>query len=98
MKSIIQREKRCYLCGSTVGLEEHHCIHGTGWRKLAEQYGLKVWLCYKHHRDSRVGVHGLNVKADKMLKRLAQRTFEKRYNHDIWMLQFGRNYLDESEE
>lgn len=94
MKSIIQSEKRCYLCGSTVGLEEHHIIYGSGWRKLSEAYGLKVWLCYRHHRDAKVGVHGLNTAANKRLKRVAQKAFEKRYNHDIWMLQFGRNYLE----
>lgn len=93
MKSIMQTNRQCYLCGSTQNLELHHCIFGTGWRKLADQYGLTVWLCSYHHRDNKGGVHGLNKDADMMLKRAAQKAFEKRYNHDIWMLQFGRNYL-----
>lgn len=67
MKSIIQKEKECYLCGTTKGLENHHCVHG------------------------------MNTEADKMLKRIAQKAFEKKWNHELWMLQFGRNYLDESE-
>ena len=93
MKSIIQNEKKCYLSGSTTGLEEHHIIFGVGLRKLSEKYGLKVWLCYLHHRDNRIGVHGLNKEADMMLKQLAQRTFEKKYSHEKWMEVFGKNYL-----
>lgn len=93
MRSIIQTEKRCYLCGSTVGLERHHCIHGSGWRQLADKYGLTVYLCGRCHRDGKVGVHGQNTEADMKLKRAAQRAFEKKWNHDIWMLQFKRNYL-----
>ena len=58
MKSIIQKEKECYLCGSTLNLEKHHCIHGTAGRKLADKYGLTVWLCAYHHRDQKNGVHG----------------------------------------
>ena len=98
MKSIIQKEKECYLCGSTQGLERHHCLYGTANRKLADKYGLTVWLCSKHHRDSKVGVHGMNTEADKMLKRIAQKAFEKKWNHELWMLQFGRNYLGEENE
>ena len=93
MKSIIQNEKKCYLCGSTVNLENHHCIFGSGWRKLADQYGLTVWLCATHHRDNKLGVHGLNKEADMVLKQLAQRTFEKKYSHEKFMEIFGKNYL-----
>lgn len=92
MRSIIQNEKKCYLCGSTVGLERHHCIFGDGWRKLADKYGLTVWLCGYHHRDNRNGVHGNNELA-KQLKKVAQGAFEKKYSHEKWMQIFGRNYL-----
>lgn len=92
MKSIIQKEKRCYLCGSTVGLEEHHLMHGSSWRKLAERYGLKVWLCGFHHRDNKHGVHG-NAKLDLWFKQLAQNCFEIAYSHELWMEVFKRNYL-----
>ena len=98
MKSIIQREKECFLCGSTQHLELHHCIFGDGWRKLADNYGLTVWLCWKHHRDYKVGVHGLNTEARDFLKRTAQKAFEKKWGHELFMLQFGRNYLEDNED
>lgn len=95
MKSIIAEEKCCYFRSDECGgiLEKHHCIHGTGWRKKADKYGLTVWLCSKHHRDSKIGVHGQNTKADLHLKRVAQTAFEAKYSHVKWMNVFGKNYL-----
>lgn len=93
MKSIISDERRCYLCGSTVGLEEHHILFGTSHRKVSERLGLKVWLCYRCHRDNKYGVHGNRAK-DRQLKELAQSVFEKNHTRDEWLKLFGRNYLD----
>ena len=92
MKSIMQEEKQCYLCGSTVNLEKHHVIHGTGHRSLADKYGLTVWLCSTCHRDNKKGVHG-NYELSLQLKKEAQRAFEARYGHEKYMEIFGRNYL-----
>lgn len=92
MKSIICNKKECYLCGSTQNLECHHLMHGTGWRKLADKYGLKVWLCAYHHRDNKHGVHG-NRELDLKLKRKAQEVFEAKHGHEKFMKIFGRNYL-----
>lgn len=93
MKSILQNEKRCYFCGSTVGLEEHHCMFGRGLRTLSERHGLKVYLCFRCHRDTKFGVHG-NREMDLQLKRVSQMAFEKKYNHETWMEVFKRNYLE----
>jgi len=61
MKSIIQEDESvCYICDMYLGLEtpaaEMHHIFGGPNRKLSEKYGLKVKLCYYHHRGSG-GVH-----------------------------------------
>ena len=92
MKSIIQKEKECYLCGSTLNLECHHLLHGTANRKLADKYGLKVWLCAYHHRDQKHGVHG-DASLDLWFKQLAQNCFEIAWSHEKWMEVFGKNYL-----
>lgn len=91
MKSIICNKKECYLCGSTP-VEKHHCIHGTAGRKLADKYGLTVWLCPYHHRDSKNGVHG-NRQIDLMLKRVCQEEYEKTHSRQEWMKLIKRNYL-----
>lgn len=36
MKSILQNEKRCYVCGLYSPVEEHHTIHGNANRKISE--------------------------------------------------------------
>ena len=93
MQSIIQKEKVCYFCGRTDHLEEHHCISGSGFRKLAEKYGLKVWLCEMCHRDGKTGVHGQGLRKKRQLQKVAQRAFERLYGHAEWMRIFMRNYL-----
>ena len=55
MKSIIQDIKQCWVCKTTLNLEEHHCLYGIN-RKMSERFGLKVWLCNEHH-TGRMGVH-----------------------------------------
>ena len=57
MKSILQKEKECYYCKTTLNLEEHHCLYGTANRRIAERFGLKVWLCSEHHRGRNTQPH-----------------------------------------
>ena len=91
MKSILQQDKVCYFCGKTFGLECHHILGGTANRKLSEKYGLKVWLCQKHH----TGKDGAQYdpKLNKLLKMDAQTAFERTHTHTEWMQIFGKNYL-----
>ena len=90
-KSIMQKEKVCYLCPRTYGLEEHHVLAGIANRRLSEKYGLKVWLCHEHH----TGRNGAQYDADLnlLLKQQAQRSFEAIHGRRLWMVVFGRNYL-----
>ncbi len=59
-RSILQDKRggECYLCNMLLGIdspaasrEEHHIMYGTANRRLAEHYGLKVYLCPYHHRS-----------------------------------------------
>lgn len=88
-KSIIQIERQCFVCGSPY-VEEHHVIHGVANRKLSEKYGLKVWLCPLHHRDSKYGVH-FDKEFDEELKKFAQTKFEETYDMDFREV-FGKSY------
>ncbi len=92
MKSIIQDRKECIVCGSW-NVEDHHIFFGQGKRKLSEKYGLKVWLCPSHHRETN-GVHGRDGhKLDIELKQLGQKAFEWKHSREDFMKVFGRNYL-----
>lgn len=92
MKSILSTEKRCYLCGSTVNIEDHHIYFGNGLRNKSERHGFKCFLCEFHHRDQRNGVHG-NRQIDLRLKQDCQREFEKTHSHEEFMRIIKRNYL-----
>jgi hypothetical protein len=92
MKSIIQTEKQCFVCGKNYNLHDHHIIYGTSNRKQSEKYGLKVWLCYEHHTGN-AGVH-FNRDLDLHLKKLAQEHFEARYGaRNEFISTFGKSYL-----
>lgn len=94
MKSIMQKEKRCCICGTTNNLHEHHVIHGNANRKLSEKYGLKVWVCLEHHTGDN-GVHN-NAYLDDELKKQAEINwllydYDRSINDFIKI--FGKNYL-----
>lgn len=100
MKSIIQTEKECYLCGCRIpygfydGLEDHHIFFGTSNRAKSEKLGLKVWLCGETcHRTGKRAVHR-NRETDLLIKRHAQEVYEDTYgNRTDFIREFGRSYL-----
>lgn len=102
-ESILQEDTtRCFICGRKNGfgldaLEEHHVFEGNGRRRKSEQYGLKVYLCgCTCHREGPEAVHK-NRENDLRLKRAAQRKFEERYDRELFMAEFGKNYLEVDE-
>ena len=90
-KSIIQDQKCCYYCGTTVNLERHHVLGGVANRKLSERYGLWIWCCHFDH----LSVDGVQYDKQKNwdLKAQAQMAFEAIYGHDFWMKTFYKNYI-----
>lgn len=92
MKTILQTEKECLVCKSPY-VEDHHIFYGRGLRPLSEKHGLKVWLCYRHHRDHKTGVH-FNKELDLKIKKVAQKKFELTHTREEFIEIFGRNYLD----
>lgn len=94
-KSILQREKECLFCGAVYGLESHH-VFGGPLRKLSEHYGLKVWLCWKHHTGQPEGVHFCR-EAREELQEAAQKVAMKHYcwTKEDFIKIFGRNYIRE---
>ena len=89
-ESIMQSDMRCYVTGKTTNLHRHHAMPGTANRKKSEKYGLWVWLEASVHAR----LHDKDKRLEIAIKMDAQRAFEERYGHDLWMKEFGRNYLD----
>lgn len=100
MKSILQSEKICYLCGCAIptgfydGLEDHHIFFGRGKRAKSEKLGLKVWLCGDTcHRNGKRAVHR-NRETDLLIKRHGQEAYEETYGTRAdFIREFGRSYL-----
>ena len=91
-KSILQDEKRCYLCGSQVWLEEHH-IYGGALRKKSEREGFKVWLCHYCHNEPPFGVHHCEER-NKALKAECQAKYEETHSRDEWFALIGKNFRE----
>lgn len=92
MKSVLQKNKECYLCGTTWNLEKHHVIFGNGNRDKSEKYGLTVWLCPNHHRGNFSPHH--NRRLDLNLKEIAQEKWESQFGtREQFLIEFGRSYL-----
>lgn len=66
-----------------------YCLHGTANRKLAEKYGLWVWLAHDVH----MSLHDRDKDLDRYLQQEAQKAFERTHTRQEWMRIFGKNYL-----
>lgn len=92
-KSIMQTENKCYVCDTTLNLEEHHVFGGAN-RKLSEKYGLKIKLCHTHHNEPPAGFHFNKVLADK-IRQEAEIKFIEHYksNKEEFRKIFGKNFI-----
>ena len=103
MKSILQKEKYCYICkrigqGYAGPLEEHHIFEGSR-RKNSEKYGLKVWLCPDHHQFGLDAVHKLpNEGWDLFLKQTAETRFTEEHPVLDFRSIFGKSYQGGAKE
>lgn len=89
-KSVVQEEKKCFLCGTVIGLDPHHAIEGA-YHDQAEDYGIWIWLCRKCHRK----LHD-NEAEMKKIRAIAQKKAMKYYGWKLndWLFIFGRSFLE----
>lgn len=91
MKSVLQKEKECFICHSKNWLELHH-IFGASNKKNSEKYGLMVYLCHWCHNEPPNGVHH-NAENMRKLRAIAQKKFEENHTRDEFRRIFGKSYL-----
>ena len=90
----MQNDRECWICKklglNTPGTDEHHVLHGTANRKLAEADGLKVFLCRYHHSL----LHDKGY-FDKDLQKEAQQKWQEHYGktREDFINRYGKNYL-----
>ena len=90
--SILQKDKKCYVCGSAV-VHIHEVFFGNN-RNQSIKDGCCVYLCPKHHNMSDLGVH-FNKELDLHLKQIMEQKWLEYYNKTIddFIQTYGRNYL-----
>lgn len=91
--SLIQDEKKCYVCDSTYNIHTHECFFGKNRKKSIED-GCCVYLCGKHHNQSNQGVH-FNKDLDLKIKQQMQLYWMKHYNKttEDFIKRYGKNYI-----
>ena len=92
-KSILQNEKRCFITGSTTGLQRHHIYFGAN-RRISEENGFWVWLIPEYHNMSDYGVH-FDKAFDLKLKQDCQRKYEETHSREEFIALIGKNYLED---
>jgi hypothetical protein len=90
MQSIVQAREECFVCLRTEGLTTHHIYAGSR-RQRSDREGLTVRLCPLCHER----VQHYDTKADRILKQIGQRAFEKTHTREEFIRLFGKNYLQE---
>lgn len=94
------RYGKCFLCGYTLPVEQHHifrCVGGAS-RTKSDKLGLTVDLCHGCHQASPTSAHRC-AETDRKLKRYGQRKamIEQGWDKNTFIQEFGRNYLDEDD-
>lgn len=79
----------CEICGRPYA-HLHEIFFGPN-RQKSILYRLQIRLCQECH-EGNDGPH-MNREVDLKYKREAQCKFEARYGHELFMMEFGRNYL-----
>lgn len=93
--------RSCWLCGrngTADPLDKHH-IFGGAYRNKSEKYGLTVDLCHCNcHLFGKKAAHNCRETMGE-LHRYGQKLAMQRYGwtKEEFMLEFGKNYLDEDE-
>ena len=95
MKSIVtEYTDICFYCGKPSECI-HHLIYGNGLRNLADQDGLTLPSCNKHHNMGAINerIHG-NPMNEKLSKMLGQAIWESHYGtREEFRKRYGKSYL-----
>ena len=101
-KSILDTQKGvCFICGRYGFTEKHHIMQGVANRRLSEEDGLCVYLCFDHHNRPPDGVH-FNKENMLRLHQTGQKAYENKLIEDgmseeearkAFMERYGKNYL-----
>lgn len=80
----------CDICGKAYGIEDHHIVFKSECKPLDKCPFNHVYLCEKHHRDHKYGVHfnkKLNKKYKSEVKEILETLFEENQTYSTEEIQ-----------
>jgi len=91
--SIIQKEARCYVCGTSQNIHIHEVFFGKN-RQLSIKDGCCIYLCGRHHNLSNEGIH-FNKDLDLKVKKRMQEVWCEYYNKtkEDFIKRYGRWFI-----
>lgn len=81
---------KCVVCGAPAA-HMHHVFMGSS-RKNAEQDNYIIPLYYRHHMDSKDGIH-FNKQLREEWQQIAQEHYERTHTRKEFIKRYGRSYL-----
>ena len=98
MESILQTERRCFICAKNGELDCHHAISGVSNRKNSDKYGLMIWLCRGCHSSlhdkGKVFIDDWHYIAEDDIKAYAQAKWEETYgSREEFVKIFGKSFI-----
>lgn len=79
--------KICYVCQKRKKDDLNEVFEGSN-RQMSMKYGLVIPVCRTCHTE-----YDLNKELRQKYQREAQKIFEEKYGHDLFMQEFKKNYL-----
>lgn len=80
----------CFICGHD-NAHVHHVFYGRN-RRNADEDGLTIGLCYRHHNGSDEGIHFCH-QLDTQIKMMAQKKYEESHTRDEFIRRYGKSYI-----
>lgn len=81
-KSIIQKEKKCFICDNDKNLDIHEAFGGRN-RQISMRFGLVYYLCRKCHSKTEI-----NTNIKRRLQNNAKEIFINKYSEEEFIKNF----------
>lgn len=82
----------CFFTKDPTDLCIHHIFRGA-FRDKATKYGCWIWLRPDWHNQTNYAIHN-DKKLEMKLQAMCQMAFEDKYNHELFMKEFRRDYIE----
>ena len=84
--------RECFFTKDPTELCVHHIFRGS-FRDKSTEYGCWIWLRPDWHNQTNYSIHN-DKKLELKVQAMCQMAFEDKYNHELFMEEFKRDYIE----